>query len=234
MPTSGSSWRRGGKTVIATIDGPAGVGKSSVAKEVARRVDFQLLDTGAMYRALTLAAMRNGVDLQDGDAVIRLARRTGIVLESNRVLLDGHDVTKAIRTSDVTANVRPIADNDAVRMHLVQLQRRLAAGRNMVTEGRDQGTLAFPDAECKVFLVASAETRAERRLIELRQQGEDVTLQDVLRQQNQRDLEDESRKFGRLKPAVDATIIETDGLDLQQVVDRVEQLIRQCIDQESP
>ena len=150
--------------MIITIDGPAGAGKSTVARALARRLGFRFLDTGAMYRAVALAGMRRGLDWDVPDDLARLARKLDLKVVGERIfLLDGEDVTEAVRTSEVTAVTRYAADNPEVRAHLVELQRALAGNDNIVTEGRDQGTVAFPDAECKVFLTASPEERARRR-----------------------------------------------------------------------
>ena len=148
--------------MIITIDGPAGSGKSTVARTLAKRLGFRFLDTGAMYRAVALAGVRAGVDFDRPEQLAWLAEKIELDVSENRVLLDGHDVTQAIRTSEVTAVTRHAADNPAVRELLVRLQRKAAAGENIVTEGRDQGSVVFPDAPCKFFLTASAEERARR------------------------------------------------------------------------
>ena len=211
-------------TMIITIDGPAGAGKSSVARALARRLGFRFLDTGAMYRAVALAGKRRGLDWDVPDDLARLARKLDIKVAGDRILLDGEDVTEAVRTSEVTAVTRYAADNPQVREHLVKLQRTLAGRDNVVTEGRDQGTVAFPKAECKVFLTASPEERARRRLADLQSQGEPVTLEQVLAAQQRRDREDASRPVGPLAPAPDAVEVCTDGIGLDEVVDRLEEL----------
>ena len=213
--------------MIVTIDGPAGAGKSSAARLLAERLGYCFLDTGAMYRVVALAAVRSCVDWHQTRAVAELAGLVSIEFDGPRVLLDGEDVTEAIRTPEVTANTRHVADNPPAREHLVALQRRLAEGKDVVTEGRDQGTVAFPDAQCKIFLTASPHERARRRLLELQGQGETVTLEQVLDQQNQRDERDQTRQVGPLVPATDSTIVITDGLSLEQVVDHLEQIVRQ-------
>ena len=147
--------------MIITIDGPAGAGKSSVARALARRLGFAFLDTGAMYRAVALAGKRKGLDWDQPGDLADLAHRIDLNLEDDRIYLDGEDVSEEIRTSDVTAVTRYAADNQQVRRHLVDLQRAAAAGKNIVTEGRDQGTLAFPNAQCKIFLTASPQERAQ-------------------------------------------------------------------------
>jgi cytidylate kinase len=211
--------------MIITIDGPAGAGKSSVAKMLARRLSFRFLDTGAMYRAVALAAVRHGLDWDAPDDLARLARKIHLRLDGERMFLDGEDVTDAIRTSEVTAVTRYAAGNPQVRERLVELQREAAAGQNVVTEGRDQGTVAFPSAECKIFLTATPLERARRRLRELQTRSEPVTLEQVLAAQQRRDREDAARAVGPLKPAADAVDICTDGMTLEQVVEKLAALV---------
>lgn len=211
--------------MIVAIDGPAGAGKSSAARALARRLGFRFLDTGAMYRAVALAALRQHVDLADAPAVARLAREITITLDNDRVLLGGGDVTHEIRTLAVTSVTHFAANNPSVREHLVRLQRQFAVGQNVVTEGRDQGTVVFPHAECKIFLTASPQERARRRQLDLVAHGEHVTLDEVLADQNERDRRDASRDVGPLKPADDATTLNTDGLSAEEVVDRLETLV---------
>jgi cytidylate kinase len=212
--------------MIVAIDGPAGAGKSSIASLLAERLGFAFLDTGAMYRAVALAALRKGLAKRDESAIAALADDLTIEFDGKRTLLDGEDVSAAIRTVEVSAAVHLAADNVAVRQRLVELQRQIAAGRDLVTEGRDQGTVAFPDAECKIFLTASREERARRRFEELSNRGELVTFDEVLAQQDERDRRDESRLVGRLLQAHDAIELRTDGLTLEQVVERLEQIVR--------
>jgi CMP/dCMP kinase len=210
--------------MIITIDGPAGAGKSTVARRLARRLGFRFLDTGAMYRAVALAGMRKGVDWDRPEELAQLAGALDIGFVNERIFLDGEDVSDAIRTSEVTAATRHAADNRQVRQHLIGLQRAAAEGGNVVTEGRDQGTVAFPDAECKIFLVASPEERAKRRLSELLSRGETATLQEVLAAQDRRDREDSSRPVGALVPADDSIVVRTDGLTVDEVVEELAKL----------
>lgn len=212
--------------MIVTIDGPAGAGKSTVAQALARRLGFRYLDTGAMYRAVALAGLRRHLDWSQPDQLALLTPQLDIRVTDQRITLDGEDVTEAVRTLQVTAVTRYAADNPRVREHLVVLQRAVAAGQDIVTEGRDQGTVVFPDAACKIFLTASAEERARRRLRDLDAQGEVITLERVLAAQQRRDREDVSRPVGALFPAADAIEVCTDGLTLQQVVDQLEALVR--------
>jgi cytidylate kinase len=212
--------------MIVAIDGPAGAGKSSIARRLAERLGFAFLDTGAMYRAVALAALRAGLESGDDAAIAKLAERLTIDFDGVHTLLDGEDVSTAIRTPEVTAAVHLAADNLAVRERLVALQREIAAGRDIVTEGRDQGTVAFPDAERKIFLTASREERARRRFDELQSRGARTTLEEVLAQQDQRDQRDAARPVGALRKAADAIEVLTDHLSLEAVVDRLEQIVR--------
>jgi CMP/dCMP kinase len=212
--------------MIVTIDGPAGAGKSTTARELASRLDFQFLDTGAMYRAVTWLCLKQGIDLQDEQAVAEAARQSEFQFEAGRVLVDGYDVTREIRRSAVTNDTKFIAGNNEVRAYLVELQRQLADGANVVTEGRDQGTVAFPHAGCKFYLTASPHKRALRRQQDLALNGEQVPLEEILSQQEGRDQRDEAREYGALKPAADAIPIDTSELDFEQVVTRMEQVVR--------
>jgi len=215
--------------MIVAIDGPAGAGKSTIARQLAERLGFAFLDTGAMYRAVALAALRRGLGDGDGEAIARLAVSLDIDFDGRRTLLDGEDVSAAIRTSEVTAAVYLAADNVAVRRRLVDLQRQIATGRDLVTEGRDQGTVAFPHAECKIFLTASPQERARRRYEELVARGESITFEEVLAQQLDRDRRDATRPVGALVKAADAVEVLTDGLTAEQVVDRLERFVRERV-----
>ena len=212
--------------MIVCIDGPAGAGKSSAARALARRLGFRFLDTGAMYRAVAHAALRRGLAWSEPESLARLARQLKIEVSDNHVLVDGEDVTREIRTLAVTTVTHYAANNPAVREHLVELQRRAAAGDRVVTEGRDQGTVVFPHAECKIFLTASPAERARRRLLDLQGRGEKTTYDEVLTEQTQRDQRDANREIGPLRPAPDAIEVITDGLRPDEVVDRLESLVR--------
>ena len=212
--------------MIVTIDGPAGAGKSSAARELARRLGFRFLDTGAMYRAVTFAARERGLDWADADRLAELAHEIRVELDGDRVLLDGRDVTKEIRSFDITRSIQYAADNPAVRGQLVAWQRAAAAGADVVTEGRDQATVVFPHAECKIFLTADEEERARRRHRDLVARGETVTFDEVLAAQHIRDEGDRTRAVGALVKAEDAIEVSTNGLSPQEVVARLEEIVR--------
>lgn len=181
-----------------------------------------------MYRAVTLAGLRRGVDWEDETALALIAAEIEIRLADNRVFLDGEDVTGEIRTLEITSLTRYAADNRQVRMLLVALQRDMAAGQDTVAEGRDQATVVFSAAECKVFLTASDQVRAERRFLDLAARGEDVTREEVLEKQQQRDQQDCDREFGGLRKAPDSLVLDTDGMSPDEVLDRLEQIVRSC------
>lgn len=214
--------------MIVTIDGPAGAGKSSAAQMLAQRLGFEFLDTGAMYRAVTLAGLQTGVNLDDQHALAQLLESLDLEMPPSRVLLNGQDVTAAIRTSPVTNASGSVANNPRVRHQLAALQRQLAAGRDIVTEGRDQGTIVFPEAACKFYLSADAAERARRRYRELLARGEIITLDEVRTAQDIRDARDAARDIAPLRPAPDAIQIDSTHLSLDQVVDRMEQEVRRC------
>src|SRR5437762_3299843 len=172
--------------MIVTLDGPAGAGKSSTARALARRLGFRFLDTGAMYRAVALAAVRRGLSWERPDDLADLAGRLRIDVSETAVLLDGEDVTREIRAVAITRVTRYAANNPGVRARLVELQRQQVGDEDVVTEGRDQGTVVFPQAACKIFLTASPEERARRRLQDLEARGEEHSFERVLADQQER------------------------------------------------
>ena len=212
--------------MIVTIDGPAGAGKSTVARGLAQRLGFRFLDTGAMYRCVALAALRRKVSFEDPSAMAALAREITIDMAEGSVLLDGMDVTREIRTQEVTSATHYAADNPGVRERLVELQQKVGEHGDYVTEGRDQGTVVFPNAESKFFLTASAAERAKRRVEDLASRGESADFDAVLEQQNLRDERDSRREVGPLVAADDALEICTDGMTIEEVIDRLEKEVR--------
>ena len=211
--------------MIVTLDGPAGAGKSSTARALASRLGWCYMDTGAMYRAVALIALDRLVSLDDATRIAMLAESLAIAFRDGRVFVGDRDVSTEIRTARVTAATRPVADAPPVREVMKQMQRRIAAGIDVVTEGRDQGSEVFPDAEVKVFLTASPVERALRRHREETARGVPLSLDDVLDAQNRRDEGDRTRPVGAMQPAADAVLVETDGLTQEEVVDRLVRLI---------
>lgn len=212
--------------MIVTIDGPAGAGKSSAARGLARRLGFRFLDTGAMYRAVTLAARERGLDLADPQQLGSLVHEIHVELIGDRVMLEGRDVTDAIRKFGIAASTHYAADNPAVRSQLVLWQRAAAADADVVTEGRDQGTVVFPNAQCKIFLTADENERARRRHRDLANRGEEIPFDEVLSNQQLRDQRDSTRAVGALVKADDAIEVSTDGLSPEEVIAELERIVR--------
>jgi len=208
--------------MIITIDGPAGAGKSSAAKGLAERLGFELLDTGAMYRAVTWAGLRAGIDLSDQNALPHLLAGFRLEMPADRVIVNGEDVTRAIRSAEVSRASSAVAESPVVRRRLVELQRTIATGRDFVCEGRDQGTAVFPEARCKFFLVADPKERARRRHREMLARGDATTLDEILSAQQERDRRDASRDLGPMVAAADAIVLDSTSLSLAQVIDRME------------
>jgi cytidylate kinase len=211
---------------VVTIDGPAASGKSTVARLLAGRLGASFLDTGAMYRAVTLAAMRAGVDMSDEDELLGVIEKGRFQFSSEgdrmAVSIDGIDVTEQIRSPEVTANARYAASAPRVRAKLVEMQRQFAADRQrIVAEGRDQGTVVFADADMKFYLTAEAKERARRRQAELEAEGKRQDAERVRRAIEERDKSDEGREVGPLRPASDAIIVDTTQLGVEEVVEKL-------------
>ena len=215
--------------MIITIDGPAGTGKSTVAKRLAKDLGFTYLDTGAMYRACALWGFKQGVCWDNPDELTDAVKRIPLRMEndcgSQKIYLGEEDVTDQVRTPEVTAITKYAANNPDVRALMVALQQDFGNRQNLVTEGRDQGTVVFPGAELKIYLLARAETRAQHRFKELQEKGESADFQSVLESILERDRLDESRAVGPLKPAPDAIFVHTDDLNVEQVVEKIKSLM---------
>jgi len=213
--------------VIITIDGPAGSGKSSVAKMVAQRLGFAYLDSGAIYRAVALYLLQKGIPPDDEAQIEESLKGMNIhIKDLQRIYVNGNDVTMAIRSPQVDEVVSSYAALPVVRRRLFSLQRDLRDDRDLIAEGRDMGTVVFPDADLKIFLKADARTRAIRRWKELMERGVDISFDDVYYQIVQRDEKDANRKLSPLMPAKDAIILDTSELTLEEVVDKVTELIK--------
>ena len=217
---------------VLTIDGPSGSGKGTVSARVADALGWHLLDSGALYRAVGFAASMAGLDLSDAEAVTRCAETTKIVFRDpkdggeTRVIVNGLDATAEIRTETCGAAASAIAAIPSVRAALFEKQRSFRKGPGLVADGRDMGTVIFPDAEHKVFLTASAEERAKRRYKQLKEKGLGVTLTTLLREIEARDVRDAERAVAPLKPATDAILIDSTGMSIDAVVAKVLELVR--------
>lgn len=212
------------KNLQIAIDGPAGAGKSTIAKAIARQLGFFYVDTGAMYRAIAYKALRLNIALTQEEEIAVMARQTEITLEhsaARRVVCDGLDVTEAIRSPEVSRSVSIIAAYPEVRERLVELQRQEAGQGGVVMDGRDIGTYVLPDADLKIFLTASSEERARRRWLELQRAGKELSLAEVQRDMDARDHYDQQRAVSPLIPAADAILLDTTGLQIEEIVDRI-------------
>jgi CMP/dCMP kinase len=219
------------KNLIIAIDGPVGSGKSTLARRVAELLGYVYIDTGAMYRAVALKALRNNVPIEDSDALENLARATRIDLSVHgglqRVILDGEDVTGAIRTPDVSQASSKIAVVPGVRHVLVAEQRRAGEQGGVVMEGRDIGSVVFPDAELKIFLTASPEVRAERRWREHQQKGDSIDLARTLEEIHERDRRDQQRLTSPLVRAPDAVVVDSTAMEPEEVARLVVMLAKE-------
>lgn len=211
--------------MVIAIDGPAASGKSTTAKEVASRLEYIYLDTGATYRALTLKAIENSVDMENGNELSRLALKTDISFKNARLYLNGKDVTEEIRKPSVDENVSLVSSYPEVRKRMVILQRKISKGRNVVCEGRDIGTVVFPDADVKIYIDASLDVRAKRRMLELQSNGVNITYENVKRQLQARDDLDSKRQHSPLSILEGAVILDTTNLTIEEQVKKVLEII---------
>jgi len=215
---------------VITIDGPSGSGKGTISRMLARELGFHFLDSGALYRLLAFAAERRGIALDDESALAALSGKLDIRFpadgEGDRVLLDGEDVGDAIRTEAAGSGASRVAALPAVREALLDRQRRFRLNPGLVADGRDMGTVVFPDADAKIFLTASAEERARRRYKQLKEKGMPVVFEDVLADIQVRDERDASRSVAPLRPAQDADLVDTSELDIYATIERLRDLLK--------
>lgn len=216
--------------MIVAVDGPAGSGKGTVTKKIEEELGFLNLDTGATYRCVALQTLREGVKIENEDEIVRIANDIDIKIDNTGnkdiILLNGEDVSKEIRTKEVTAIVSQVSSIIPVREKMVEVQRNLAKGKNVIVEGRDIGTVVFPNADIKIYLDASEEIRAKRRYEENKQNGIDTTYEEVLENVKMRDYNDMHKKVGALKKADDAVVIDSTELSIEEVVEKIKELIK--------
>ena len=208
------------------IDGPSGAGKSTIAKAVAKELGIDYIDTGAMYRAIGYKVKCRGIDPADEDAVRAMLTDTQVDLQQGEVYLDGENVSAQIRTPEMSMMASVCSQIPAVREKLVQLQREMGTRKSVIMDGRDIGTNVLKDARFKIYLTASAEERARRRFLELQEKGETQSFEDVLEDIKQRDHNDMTRELNPLRKADDAVEVDTTGLDIDQVVQKVLEIVR--------
>ncbi len=222
------------KKIRIAIDGPSGAGKSTISKTLAAKLGYVYIDTGAMYRAVALYAIENGIDTKNSDGKlgksldkidIDIAYKDGL----QHIYLCGEDVSEKIRQHEVSMGASNVATVTAVRLKLVDMQRELAKKQSVIMDGRDIGTYVLPDAEVKIYLTASVQERAKRRQVELEAKGQEVSYEQVLRDMEARDLNDSTREFAPLRQADDATLIDTTKLDFDGSVEKIYEHIKKCL-----
>lgn len=206
---------------VITVDGPSGSGKGTICALLAKQLGWKLLDSGALYRLLAFAAGNHGIDLTNEEALKQLAAHLDVQFIDKRIVLEGEEVTDAIRNEQVGAGASMVASLPAVREALLQRQRAFQEEPGLVADGRDMGTVVFPDAPLKVFLTASAEERARRRYLQLKAKGDDVNLASLLDEIRARDERDTQRAVAPLKPAADAILLDSTELSIEQVLERI-------------
>ncbi|RHQ97963.1 (d)CMP kinase [Peptoclostridium sp. AF21-18] len=207
--------------MIIAVDGPAGAGKSTISKLIAKKLNINYIDTGAMYRAVTYKCLSEGVDVKNEAAVMEVAKRTDIDFRDNNIYLDSKVVNEEIRTREVSANVSDVAKIKEVRYLMVDVQREIGTRNDVILDGRDIGSYVFPNADYKFFLVATPEERGRRRYKELCEKGFEGTLEEIIKDIEKRDEIDSNREFAPLKKADDAIEIDTTGLGIDEVVEAV-------------
>lgn len=220
------------KYYAIAIDGPSGAGKSSLARKLAERFSFIYVDTGAIYRTLALASIRTGADRKNENEVMALLPALDISMAYNaageqRMYLNGEDVSDLIRTPEVSAGASDVSSHGKVREYLLEMQRKIARGNNVIIDGRDIGTVVLPQAELKIFLTASSEARAERRMKELAQKGMNIPFEEVLRDIERRDRQDSERAAAPLKKAEDAVLVDTSETDFAQSLELLSKVVQE-------
>ena len=216
------------KKVVIAIDGPAAAGKSTVSKAVAKKLGYTYIDTGAMYRAFTEYCLRKGVDCENEAECVKLIPEVEITLyPDGKVMCSGKDVTREIREPRVSGNVSYIASYKDIRLAMVDQQRKMAEKVSVVMDGRDIGTYVLPDADVKIYQIASVEERAKRRFLENQEKGIPCTLEDVVADVQKRDRIDSSRAFAPLKPADDSILLDTSNLSIEETREKVLEIIRE-------
>ena len=214
--------------MIIAIDGPAGTGKGTISKLISERLGFVYVDTGAMYRAITLKMLRENIDVYELEKIENLLNTTKIDFELSsiqKVLLDDEDVTREIRLPNVNEHVSPYSAVKIIREKMVELQRKIAEGKNVIMEGRDITTVVFPNAEIKIYLTATPEERAERRFKELIEKGIETTFEETLESINKRDYNDMNKEYGALQIAKDAIVIDTTNLSIEEVYEKIKKIV---------
>ena len=220
--------------MIIAIDGPAGTGKGKISKLIAKRLGFLYIDTGAMYRAVAVKLLRNKIGIEDKLEIKKILEKTSIELKTDdteteyiqKVYLDGEDVTSIIRMPEVNECVSQYSSEKIIRERLVELQRKMAVGKNVIMEGRDITTVVFPNADVKIYLTASPEERAKRRWLELKAKGIETSYEETLENINKRDYNDMHKEMGALKIADDATVVDTTFLSIEEVYEKVKDIIQ--------
>jgi CMP/dCMP kinase len=209
------------ENIIIAVDGPAGAGKSTVAKIIGERLNIDYIDTGAMYRALTYKALTSDIDINNEEAIIDVAKDTEIDFKDNNIYLDGKIVNTEIRTPEVSNNVSKVAQIKEVRELMVDIQRKIGQKHSVILDGRDIGSYVFPNAHCKFFLTASAEERGKRRYKELKDKGYNINLEEIIQDIKNRDKMDSTREFAPLIKVDDAEEIDTSSKNIRDVVDEI-------------
>ncbi len=212
---------------VVAIDGPAGSGKGTVTKKIAQDMGLTNIDTGATYRCVALAVLENGISLEEKEKIIEISKNITIDIDTEQnVFLNGKNVTKQIRSKEVSGIVSQVSSIKEVRLNMVELQRKLAQGKNVIMEGRDITTYVFPNADVKIYLDASIEERAKRRFKEMQEKGIETTYEEVYQNIEMRDNNDKNKEMGALQIAADAVVVDTTSLTIEEVTERIKEIIK--------